>query len=310
MTFNVKYRSIKAFILAARYNSFREAADRLGVTQPSLSALIRDLEEILDVRLFDRTTRKVAITEAGREFLDRVERSIDDIEDAYDAMRGISKVQRQTITMGALPSIAAGLIPIALRKLRQVHPTLKIRLTEAYNDELNAMLLRNQIEFSIGGYTSNENMENLIFEPLAEDTFHVVMPPELAASLEGETRWRHLHAHDLIIFSQGSTWRTQYEKAMQEAELATGSIYEVSNLITAIQMTRNGLGLTVVPGIFLFSLDASGLVVKPLTDNSTKRQIGIYRRKDKELQRSSLKFIEVLKGVVADVFPEKTLRME
>ena len=90
MIFNIKYRSLKAFLLAVETGSFTHAADQLGVTQPSFTALIQDLEKILDLKLFERTTRSISLTAAGQDLHDRVARPIADLEEAYRSMSDLS----------------------------------------------------------------------------------------------------------------------------------------------------------------------------------------------------------------------------
>ncbi|MCH3872140.1 LysR family transcriptional regulator, partial [Campylobacter jejuni] len=80
---NIKYRPLKAFLLAVDTGSFTHAANQLGVTQPSFTALIQDLEDVLGLRLFERTTRSISLTSAGQDFHARVQRPIADLEEAY-----------------------------------------------------------------------------------------------------------------------------------------------------------------------------------------------------------------------------------
>ncbi len=83
MTIKIKYRPLKAFLLAVEAHSFTRAAQRLGVTQPSFTALICDLEDSLELQLFERTTRRIALTNAGQDFHDRILRPVTDLEEAY-----------------------------------------------------------------------------------------------------------------------------------------------------------------------------------------------------------------------------------
>ena len=174
MAMNIKYRPLKAFLLAVDSGSFTHAASQLGVTQPSFTALIQDLEDVLGLRLFERTTRSISLTSAGQDFYARVQRPIADLEEAYRGLADLAAVRRGNVTLGALPSTALALLPVAVGALRQLHPALKVRVVEAHNDELVAMLRTNQIEFAVGALA--EPAPDLSFAPLAEDCFCAIYP--------------------------------------------------------------------------------------------------------------------------------------
>jgi DNA-binding transcriptional LysR family regulator len=301
MNLNVKYRPIKAFLLAVETGSFTQAAQRLGVTQPSFTALIRDLEAVLDVRLFERTTRRIALTAAGQEFLLRIRRPLADIEEAYRSIQDLTAARRGLIVLGALPSTALTLIPPALGLLRQAYPALQVRVVEAHNDELLSMLRTNQIEFALA--TLLEDAEDLSFEPLLQDVFCAVFPREHELAKRRSVSWRDLLAYDLILLSHGSSARAQFERAVQGEGQASArpSHYEVTNMTTAVRLVRRKMGITVLPRLAVPELNLQGLLVIALGDVSARRVIGLVRRKNRELSPASLAFIPQLNTVVGSL---------
>jgi len=169
---NIKYRPLKAFLLAVETKSFTVAASRLAVTQPSFTSLIQDLESVLGLRLFERTTRSIALTAAGQELVERVQRPIADLEEAYRNMQDLSAARRGAIVLGALPSTSLTLVPPALEALHRTHPALQVRVVEAHNAELISMLRTNQIEFALA--TLLDDSADFAFEPLIADAFCAV----------------------------------------------------------------------------------------------------------------------------------------
>ncbi|WP_254588835.1 LysR substrate-binding domain-containing protein, partial [Streptomyces sp. AC04842] len=103
-----------------------------------------------------------------------MQRPIADLEEAYRGLADLAAVRRGNVTLGALPSTALALLPVAVGALRQLHPALKVRVVEAHNDELVAMLRTNQIEFAVGALA--EPAPDLSFTPLAEDCFCAIYP--------------------------------------------------------------------------------------------------------------------------------------
>lgn len=281
---NIKYRSLKAFLLAVDTGSFTHAANQLGVTQPSFTALIQDLEEVLGLRLFERTTRSISLTSAGQDFHARAQRPIADLEEAYRSLADLAAVRRGNVTLGALPSTALALLPVAVGALRQLHPALKVRVVEAHNDELVAMLRTNQIEFAVG--TLAEPTPDLSFAPLAEDCFCAIYPAGHALEKKrGPLRWRDVLRYDLILLSQGSNARQQFDRAVREetGAPATALRYDVTNMGTAAGMVRQGLGVSVLPRLALPELNLSGLRAAALCDASARRAIGLLHRRDRSL---------------------------
>jgi LysR family transcriptional regulator, carnitine catabolism transcriptional activator len=298
---NIKYRPLKAFVLAVETGSFTHAADRLGVTQPSLTALIRDLEDILGTRLFDRTTRSIELTSAGREFLARIERPLTDLEEAYRSIIDLAAVRRGSVVVGALPSTSLTLIPPALRSLRIAHPTLRVRVVEAHNDELVFMVRTNQIELALAA--APDHASDLAFEPLVEDTFMAVFPAGHDLAQHARLRWRDVVPYDLILLSRGSSVRARFDQAVlaEAAAPAASSRYDVTHMTTATGLVRQGLGITILPLLALPELNLAGLLARPLEDVSARRTIGLLRRRDRSQSTAAQAFAVQLKRVASEV---------
>lgn len=284
---NIKYRPMKAFLLAVQTGSFTHAADRLGVTQPSFTVLIRDLEEVLGVRLFDRNTRGIALTAAGKDFLARIERPVTDLEEAYRSIVDLAAVRRGSVVVGALPSTSLTLVPPALRLLRSAHPMLRVRVVEAHNDDLVAMVRTNQIEFAVAAQW--EPAADLAFQPLLEDQFVAVMPPDHELAARSRLHWRDLVPHDLVLLSRGSSARDLFDESTGEQTEATAaaSRYDVTHMTTAIRLVRQGLGMTVLPALALPELELGELVACKLQDASARRKIGVLHRRDRSLSAAA-----------------------
>lgn len=298
---NIKYRPIKALLLAAETGSFTHAADRLGVTQPSFTALIRDLEDVLNVKLFDRTTRSIELTAAGREFVSRIERPIADLEEAYRGIYELAAVRRGSVTLGALPSTSLALIPPALRALRIAHPTLRVRVVEAHNEELLAMIRSNQVEFALA--TMLEPAPDLAFQSIFADRFFAVFPAGHELAVREHVHWRDLVPYDLIMLSKGSSTRTLLDQAIQglAAVPAAASRYDVTHMTTAIRLVRQGLGITLLPRLALPELNLGDLLAKPIHDDSAGRTIGVLHRRDRSLSAAAQAFTAQLEQAAESV---------
>ena len=296
MTMNIKYRALKAFLLAVETGSFTHAAERLGVTQPSFTALIKDLEAILGLKLFERTTRSISLTSAGEEFALRVERPVADLEEAYHSMSDLSALRRGGAVLGALPSAALSLLPETLGRLRRRNPAVRVRIVEAHNDDLISMVRTNQIEFAVA--TLARQAPQFSFTPLVADCFTVVAPPDHPIARHDTITWRDLQPLDLIFLSRGSSARAVFERAFGREEGPPGLRYDVTNMATAVLLVREGLGIALLPRLALDALSVGDLFSRPIAEPTAHRLIGIVHRRDRHVSPAAQAVHDEL-GVVA-----------
>ncbi len=298
MTINIKYRSLKAFDLVVSTHSFTHASDHLGVTQPSMTALIQDLEHVLGVRLFERTTRQVTLTQAGEDFHKRIQRPLADLEEAYRAMGDIAAAKRGMIVVGALPSMSLTLVPPTLGELRRSHPGLQTRVIEAHNDDLISMVRDNQVDFALA--TLLDPPSDLKFDPLLPDSFFAVYTPRHPIALLKELRWKDLVQHDLILLSQGSSARSLFDRANLANE-KHGLRYDVTHMTTAVNLVRQGLGVTLLPRLALPALRLEGLKYRAVDDDNAQRTLGVVRRKDRHPSPASQAFTDQITHVAQQI---------
>jgi DNA-binding transcriptional LysR family regulator len=296
MALNIKYRSLKAFLLAAEVGSFTIGANILGITQPSFSALIQNLEDDLNLKLFERHTRSIALTSVGMELRDRILRPITDLEEAYRNMTDLAAVRRGMVVVGALPSTSLTLVPPTLNTLGATHPALEVRVIEAYNDQLVEMLRTNQVEFAIASQT--DEAPELAFELLTDDTFCVVYPPGNTIDSLDKVLWNDLVQQKLILLGRGSSIRRQFDRAIHLEAMPAVLHYDVTHMTTAVILVKQGLGITILPHLPLRALPIHGLRYKLIDEDTARRRIGVLYRRDRHLSPGSRIFIESLKKVV------------
>ncbi|MYN14367.1 LysR family transcriptional regulator [Pusillimonas sp. TS35] len=297
MALNIKYRSLKAFLYAVEAGSFTLGASRLGVTQPSFTALIQDLEHVLELKLFERNTRTIALTAAGAELRDRIQRPIADLEEAYRSMGDLAAVRRGQVVVGALPSASLMLVPPTLSALRVSHPGLETRVVEAYNDELLNMLRTNQVEFAIAAQLGD--MADMAFEPLLDDTFCAVYPPGHPIGDLDSVAWNDLTSHQLVLLSPGSSARSQFDQAIRLAPAPALLHYDITHMTTAVVLVKQGLGIAVLPRLPLSALPMGKLQHRAIDEESARRRIGVVYRQNRHLSPASRAFIAQLKAVAA-----------
>ncbi|HEY7371637.1 MAG TPA: LysR family transcriptional regulator, partial [Polyangia bacterium] len=123
-------RQLQYAVALADTRSFRRAAERCGVSQPSLSAQLSQLEGALGVRLFERDRRRVLLTPAGEGLIERARRVLVDADDLVDAARRLGDPLAGTLAIGVIPTVSPYLLPAAAPAIRRVHPRLTVRWVE------------------------------------------------------------------------------------------------------------------------------------------------------------------------------------
>lgn len=283
---NPKYRQLKAFAMVVECGSFRGAADRLAITQPSLSALVKELETDIGVRLFERTTRRCELTDAGRAFHEDMHGALRQLEDAYRYVKDVGQGVRGSLSLAALPSLAAGVVTRTLGDFRRGHPAVRVHLTEGKNDEILAAVRRGAADIGLGSMWQPD--DDLAFEELFQDRMMFVAPAghpleRLKPTLKMAEKF------DLILMNAGPT-----QNALRESRIAGPPVFEVEHLATAVSMVRSGLGICILPTSVKPVLNLEGLVCRPIEGPLAVRRLGLIVRRGSRPSAAAAAFARLL----------------
>ena len=130
--FSPTIRQLRAFLAVYQLKKLSAAAQRLFVTQSAVSMLIRQLEEGLDTRLFDRTTRSLKATAAAEQMMVTVERILRDVDSLSNDFRELAALERGRVTLAITPTLAAFLLPDAMRAFNEQHPGVRVLVNGAW----------------------------------------------------------------------------------------------------------------------------------------------------------------------------------
>jgi LysR family carnitine catabolism transcriptional activator len=289
---NISLRQLRAFAGVAQLGSFTRAANALHATQPALSAQINDLEEMLGVRLFDRSTRSVTITQAGRELLPTVEKLLGDLRLIVTHARDVAQKNVGRIVIAALPSVSSTLLPQAVAQFRARFPGITIVLRDALAERVVEMVREDVADFGLTGAPGND--PQMEFTSLATDRMVAVLPRDHPLAGKRRLKLADLLATPLILMNRDSSVR----RIVDQASAAIGHIatpeYEPEFMATAIGMVRAGLGATLLPSSALEITAASDLVVHPLDERALTRQLGVLRKRQRAYSPAAAAFVAEL----------------
>jgi LysR family carnitine catabolism transcriptional activator len=268
---NVNLVWLRLFVRVATTLSFSETARMKNVSQPALSRTIQQLEAELGVKLFDRDTRNVTLTPAGAQLLPIAERLLHDFDLAFSDLALAFSGQRGRVTVGAMPSIAAGVLPGIIVRFSQERPHVEVRVQDDLSDRLIRMLEERRIDFAI---TNRPVAERLQFEPLISDDFVFVCPRGHRLDARGPISWSELETIPFIAMAPESSVRRLTDTAFAQAGVSIRPLYECAHLATVGGLLRAGLGVSALPATTLELIHANGCVSRPLINPKMTRTIG------------------------------------
>lgn len=290
---NISARHLEAFVSLAETHSFTRAAEAFHLSQPAFSVLIKALEDEVRVKLFERSTRRVELTQEGELFLESARRILRDLRFSVNEMHDYADRRKGKVAIAALPSLATGWLPQVLAEFRRHYPGVDITLYDRLHETAIELLRRGSVDFAL---TSSEGDErDLAVDHLFLDRFHFVCRRD--HPLAGrESLWlQELAGQPLIHFSSGSSIRRHIELALGPVSTALG--FEVQYLSTVAGMVRNGLGVSIVPTMALFQFEHPEIAMPLIEDEELKRPLVMLRRAREELSPAP----EALRRVALDI---------
>jgi DNA-binding transcriptional LysR family regulator len=277
----IDFLGLHAFVAIAERGSFQHAAAHLNLSQTALSHRMRKLEDDLGVRLLSRTTREVSLTPAGLSLLPKVKGMIEELSHSLDDLRQHGRFQQESLSIGCLPTIAAGYLPSAVARFRVRYPDVVLRIHDNSANEIATLVHDGAIEFGItlvAAHRWDFDIETLIREP-----FVLVCRDDHPLSGLSVASWSELHDEPLIRISPHTGNRMIIDDALGSRRESLNWRYEVQHVKTALALVQAGLGMTVVPQFALNASDTQGLHVIQLRNPGVSRQIGIVSKRSTPL---------------------------
>lgn len=282
---------IRSFISVAEYASFRKAAENLHLSQPALSAHVRDLEALVGVPLFHRTTRNVQLTAEGSNFLARSKRALGELEAGIAELHDQASLQRGRVIAGCVPTIASHVFPTVLVAFTAKYPGITVRVVDVGARDLHRLVLNREVDLAIG--PPPDHTDDVVFRSILRDPFVCVCPRDHPLASRRKVRLAELVGFPLLMLTSGNV-RTVLQKAFEENGFPLRPAYEVVHHYTLGGMVEAGLGITVLPSIAISMLNHSLLRTLPIVDPEITREVGVLRRRDQLPTPAVEAFLSVL----------------
>jgi DNA-binding transcriptional LysR family regulator len=286
-------RQLEAVLALAEYGSFVAAAARLRISQPALTRSIRRLETALGVRLFERSTRRVQITAAGREFAAVAERMLNDLDITVQSVREVAQERRGLVVISCVMSVAGGTLPGLIAAYRRDRPGVEIHVREGVYASILEDVRSGVADFGIG-YV-DELPDFAVGTPLGRETFHAVVPADHRLANRRKVGLAELAAHPIGALPTESRTRRTIDAAAVTAGLQLRQRVVVTQIATLLALVGAGVGVGVLPGGATRGPPVPGVRVVPLAEPRLVRRIGLIALRGREPTPAASGFLGLLR---------------
>ena len=232
-------------IAVAERLSFHKAADACNVSQPSLSAQIAQLEAALGVQLFERNRRRVLVTDAGRDVLERARRLLVEADDLQESAASLGDPLARTLRVGVIPTISPYLLPAVAPAVRAAYPKLTLSWIEDKTEVLVRSLDAGSLDAAI--LALEADVGDLDHEPIARDTFVLAAPRDHPLGRKASAaKAAELRGAPVLLLDDGHCFREQALAFCSNAK-ARELEFRATSLSTLAQMVAGGAGVTLLP---------------------------------------------------------------
>ncbi|TAH40952.1 MAG: LysR family transcriptional regulator [Betaproteobacteria bacterium] len=278
---NITLRQLRAFIAVARTGSFTLAAESLFVTQSALSGLIKELEQSLGVRLFDRSTRRIQLSDVGRGIYPLIDKILLDLDGVLDEVANLKALKTGVVRVAAPQLMACTLLPEVIAAFGKDFPNVHIRLIDCAVESVASRVFSGEVDFGVG--PERDPNSDIDAMPLFELPFHAVFPPGHALAARERIQWGDLVDYPLITLQGQFTERLSVDlhNAMRELDLDPNTT--VTFMSTALSMVAAGLGVTICIPYAASLVRLYRLEMRPLIAPEVTRRFYVFTRNGRSL---------------------------
>lgn len=268
-------RDLQYLVAVAELRNFSQAAEQCHVSQPTLSNQIKKLEDTLGATLFERTNKRVILTDVGAQVLASARRILKEVEVMHETAALAHNPLGGTFRLGAFPTLASYIFPQLVPKIKETMPELRVILIEEKTQRLVEMLRAGELDAALLALPVDDDF--LISEPLLEDEFYLAVPEGHELSMRNSVTIDELSGYHLLLLEEGHCLRDQ---ALEVCRLsgADEQDFRAAGLETLRQMVKAGTGITIMPEIAI-QPDETGICYIPFEAPVPTRIIGLVYRK-------------------------------
>ena len=272
-------KDLKYLVALADTGHFGKAAERTFVSQPTLSAQLKKLEQYLGVKLVERQPKNVQLTEVGKQIVVRARRMLDESDEIIALARNNTDPFAGKLKLALIPTIGPYLLPRVMQKLRKALPHLGLMLYEHQTEALLKRLRDGEIDLGIMALPIAQ--DGLESRQLYEEAFTVALPTNHPLAAKSTIKVQDLKGQTLLLLEDGHCLRDQALEVCSRIDVHEAEDFRATSLETLRQMVVAGLGITLLPETAVEPPFGSqrGLAIRQFAKPAPTRKVGAVWRK-------------------------------
>ncbi|BEO81829.1 LysR family transcriptional regulator [Serratia marcescens] len=277
---NYSLKQLRVFVAIARHGSFSRAGEAIGLTQSAVSHSVKELEAEVGVRLLDRTTREVVLTDAGLRLANRVERLLDELQAALLDARSFGVQRSGTVRVATSQTISAHLMPQCIAAGEREYPEIRIMLRDQAQQQVLHSVRNAEVDFGI--VVDPVQAVELECEAVLHEPFLLLCRDDHRFAEQQEVRWSALNGCRLVLQDYASGSRPLIDSALRQQGVEAQVVQEIGHPATLFPMVAEGIGISIFPALALPLPEGGRLRVRRLVPE-INRALMLVRRKNRSL---------------------------
>jgi DNA-binding transcriptional LysR family regulator len=273
---NVTLRQLRVFQAVAEGRNFSRAGEQIGLSQSAVSRSILELETQLGLKLLDRTTREVTLTEAGQSLALRLDRLLDELEQVLGEIHGMAGARRGKVRVASSPTLSANLMPACIALCAEREPDIEFVLLDRIQQDALDSVRAGEVDFGV--VVEPPTTDDLLCETILDDPFCVLLKPGHRLAARKTVRWSALDGESLVLLDHASGSRRLIDEALETHGAHCEVRQQVGHPTTAFRMVEAGIGISVMPGLAVPPTGAKPLVMRPLMPQVRRSIMLVHRR--------------------------------
>ncbi|MBM7344078.1 LysR family transcriptional regulator [Pantoea coffeiphila] len=277
---NYTLRQLRVFVAVAAQGSFSQAGQAIGLSQSAVSHSIKELEGEMGIRLLDRTTREVVLTEAGEQLASRLEHLLEELNNTLLDVRSYGQQRSGTVRVAASQTISAHLMPQCLAAGQVNYPEIRVMLRDRPQQWVLQSIRNAEVDFGI--VIGPLHSDDLECEAILDEPFLLLCRMDDPLAQQQTIHWHMLNQRTLVLQDYASGSRVLIDEALRQQQVQADIAQEIGHPATLYPMVEAGIGISILPALALPLPQGRPLMVRRLVPE-INRTIMLVRRKNRSL---------------------------
>jgi DNA-binding transcriptional LysR family regulator len=298
MSRNVSLRHLRSFVEVANAGSFTAASSRLFVTQSSLTATIQQFEDAVGLKLFDRTTRRVLLTQEAARFKGEAERILRDFDNAVSDLKAHALGQKGHVRVVAAASVIYQFLVPAVEKFRQAYPDVTVSIRDGAAAQVERMVVEGEVDFAVASRHRGPE-DQLDYVPLLRDRYGVVCRPGLPlARGRKPLRWADLPAAGYVGFTDDTGIGAFLREHAGTFPALLGPHDEISSTTSLYAVLNAWDRYSILPALAAGAAGFANLRFRELSEPVLAREICLITRRLRTMSPGSKRMLDALLATI------------